>query len=275
MSNQNSSTGFLGKNLYSITGLILAAVLLVVINLFSNLLFSSARLDLTDGAIYSLSDGTKNIINKIEEPITLRFYFSKKLLSDIPSISNYGKRVKELLVEYENISSGNIKLVIVDPEPFSEQEDQAVQYGIQALPLNDGGTKAYFGLIGSNATDKEEVIPFFQSEKEDSLEYDITKLVNQLSDNNKKIVGLMTSLPLAGAPDSEWYILTQLKQFFDVKTVDTAVEKIPDDIDVLLMAHAKSLSDKTLFAIDQFVLKGGHALIFVDPFSEADAPPQG
>ncbi len=283
---ENTNKMFLGKNLYSVSGLIIAAVLIVVINLFSNLIFSSARLDLTDGNIYSLSDGTKSILNKIEEPITLRYYFSKKLLADIPSISNYGKRVKELLMEYENYADGNLKLIIVDPEPFSEQEDQAVQYGVQALPLNDGRTKAYFGLLGSNATDKEDVIPFFQSEKEDSLEYDITKLINQLSDNKKKIVGLMTSLPLAGAPagspmmmpqaaDSEWYILTQLKQFFDIKTVEPSVEKIPDDIDVLLMAHAKSLSGKTQFAIDQFVLRGGRALIFVDPFSEADAPAQG
>ncbi len=272
------------KNVNSITGLLLAAVLLIVINLFSNLVFQSARLDLTEGDIYSLSDGTKSIIGKIEEPITLRFYFSTKLLSEIPSISNYGKRVKELLIEYENISSGNIKLIIVDPEPFSEQEDQAVQYGIQALPLGDGRTKAYFGLVGSNATDKEELIAFFQAEKEDSLEYDITKLVNQLSDNKKKVVGLMTSLPMTGAAtnpmmmqqrgSSEWYILTQLKQFFEVTILETTLEKIPDNIDVLLMAHAKTLSDKTQFAIDQFVLNGGHALIFVDPFSEADAPPQ-
>ncbi|MFV1982222.1 MAG: Gldg family protein [Thiohalomonadales bacterium] len=281
--NENSNSGFLGKNLYSITSLLVAAILLVVINLFSNLIFSSARLDLTDGNIYSLSDGTKSIISKIEEPITLRYYFSNKLLSEIPAISNYGKRVKELLIEYEKTSGGKIKLIIVDPEPFSELEDQAVQYGIQALPFGDGRTKVYFGLIGTNATDKEELIPFFQSEKEDSLEYDITKLVNQLSDNKKKIVGLMTSLPMAGAAaanpmmqqaaSSEWYILTQLKQLFTVKTLDTTIEKIPDDIDVLLMVHAKSLSDKTQFAIDQFVLKGGHALIFVDPFSEADAPP--
>jgi len=282
------NSSLLGKNLFSITGLIIAAVLLLVINLFSNLVFNSARIDLTDGNIYSLSDGTKSIIEKIEEPITLRYYFSKKLLSDIPSISNYGKRVKELLVEYEKTSGGNIKLILIDPEPFSELEDQAVQYGIQALPLGDGRTKAYFGLIGTNATDKEELIAFFQSEKEDSLEYDITKLVNLLSDNKKKVVGLMTSLPMAGgAPPSqmmmmqgaqgndEWYILTQLKQFFEVKTLDTTIDKIPDNIDVLLLAHAKSLSDKTQFAIDQFVLNGGHALIFVDPFSEADAPPQG
>jgi len=287
MNNGNSNTTFIGKNLYSLTGLVVAAVLLVVINLFANLVFKSVRLDLTDGNIYSLSVGTKSIINKIEEPITLRYYFSKKLLADIPSISNYGKRVKELLIEYEKISAGNVKLIIIDPEPFSEQEDQAVQYGIQAVPLGDGRTKAYFGLIGTNATDKEEVIAFFQAEKEDSLEYDITKLVNQLSDNKKKIVGLMTSLPMAGsAPPSglmmqqqsgtnEWFILTQLKQFFEVKTLDTTIEKIPDDVDVLLMVHAKSLSDKTQFAIDQFVLNGGHALIFVDPFSEADAQPQG
>jgi len=287
MKNGNLNTGILGKNLYSITGLIVAAVLIVAINLLSNLIFSSARLDLTDGKIYSLSDGTKSIIDKIEEPITLRYYFSSKLLADIPAISNYGKRVKELLIEYQKTSGGNINLIIVDPEPFSEQEDQAVQYGIQALPVGGGRTKAYFGLYGSNATDKEELIAFFQSEKEDSLEYDITKLVNLLSDNKKKIVGLMTSLPMAGgpsaantmmlqqAPSSEWFILTQLKQFFEVKTLETTVEKIPDDIDVLLMAHAKSLSDKTLFAIDQFILKGGRALIFVDPYSEADAPPGG
>ncbi|VAW96319.1 gliding motility protein GldG [hydrothermal vent metagenome] len=283
MENGNSNTSFLGKNIYSISGLVIAAVLIVVINLFSNLIFSSVRLDLTEGNIYSLSDGTKNIIDKIDEPITLRYYFSSKLLGDIPSVSNYGKRVKELLVEYEKISAGNIKLIIVDPEPFSEQEDQAVQYGIQALPLGDGRTKAYFGLIGSNATDKEAVIAFFQAEKEDSLEYDITKLVNQLSDNKKKVVGLMTSLPMVGGAPSnpmmpqaaagEWYILTQLKQLFEVQTLETSVEKIPDNIDVLLMAHAKSLSEKTQFAIDQFVLKGGHLLVFVDPFSEADAPP--
>ncbi|MDH5731592.1 MAG: GldG family protein, partial [Gammaproteobacteria bacterium] len=271
------------RTLFSSTGLLITLAALLIINILASLLFSSARLDLTENKLYTLSDGTKNILKKIDEPITLRLYFSESVLVSVPGIMTYGQRVKELLQEYENYADGNVNLIIADPEPFSDEEDQAVQYGLQGVPLDAGGTQAYFGLVGTNAVDDEEVIAFFQPNKEQSLEYDITKLVNKLMSPKQKVVGLMSSLPLISAapqmpfaqngPSGDWTIVTQLKQFFKVEPLQIDTESIPDNIDVLMLVHPKTLSDKTQYAIDQFVLNGGRAIVFVDPHSEADEPP--
>jgi len=273
---------FTNKKLFSTTGLLIALALLIVINMFSGLVFRSARLDLTDNRLYTLSDGTRNIIGSIDEPVTLRFYFSEKMLVGVPSIMTYGQRVKELLEEYATLSHGNLKLNVFDPEPFSDDEDQAVQYGLQGVPVDTAGTLAYFGLVGTSATDDQEVIPFFQPDKEESLEYDISKLIYKLLNPKKRTVGLMTTLPMFADAQNpfarnvdasqDWYILEQLRQLFDVRKLETDVSIIPDDIDVLMLVHPKDLSDETLFAIDQFVLKGGRAIVFADPYAEADIP---
>ncbi len=273
------------RKLFSTSGLIVAGALLIIINLLAGLTFKSSRIDLTENQLYTLSQGTKNILENIEEPINLRFYFSEKLLVGIPGIMSYGRRVKELLAEYQELSDGGITLTVTDPEPFSDEEDNAVQYGLQGVPIDTAGSLAYFGLVGINDTDDEEVVAFFQPDKEESLEYDITKLVNKLASPKKQTVGLISSLPIDGGGNSanpfmppqqhanqEWVILSQLKQLFDVRKLDTDMEKMPDDINVLMLVHPKNLADKTLFAIDQFVLNGGHTIVFVDPYSEADTP---
>jgi len=270
------------KKLFSTTGLLAALALLVVINLLSGLIFGSARIDLTENKLYTLSDGTRNILSSIDEPVTLRFYFSGKMLVGIPHIMNYGRRVKELLAEYATLSHGNLKLIVNDPEPFSDYEDQAVQYGLQGVPIDAAGTLAYFGLVGTSATDDQEVIPFFQPDKEESLEYDISKLIYKLLNPKKRTVGLITTLPMFGDAQNpfmnnmdarqDWYSIEQLRQLFEVRKLATDVSAIPGDIDVLMLVHPKGLPDATLFAIDQFVLKGGRAIVFADPYAEADIP---
>lgn len=269
--------------LISSGGIILAVVLLLAVNILSSVIFKWARVDLTENKLYTLSQGTKNILQSFDEPITLRFYFSEKLTTGIPRISNYGRRIRELLEEYAAVSDGNVQLIILDPEPFSEEEDQAVQHGLQGIPIDSAGSVAYFGLVGTNATDSKEIIAFFQAEKEASLEYDITRLAYKLGNPKKRVVGLLSTLPIEGPPfnpmmmqnpqaNHPWMIVSQLRQSFDVRSLAKDVDAISNDIDVLMLVHPKELSDKTLFAIDQFVLGGGHALIFVDPHAESDKP---
>ncbi|MFQ5470797.1 MAG: Gldg family protein [Gammaproteobacteria bacterium] len=270
------------RTLFSSTGLFAIAALLIAINIVAGLVFKSARLDLTENKLYTLSQGTKNILASIDEPITLRFYFSEKLLVGAPQILNYGQRVGELLEEYATLARGKINLIVADPEPFSDHEDQAVQYGLQGVPVDTSGSLAYFGLIGSNATDNEEIIAFFQPNQEESLEYELTKLVYKLDHPEKKTLGLMSTLPISAGPGNpmmpaqdqaqDWFILSQLKQVFDVQQLEASIDSVPDNIDILMLVHPKGLEDKTLYAIDQFILNGGRAMIFVDPFAEADIP---
>ena len=270
--------------LMSSGGILLAVILFLALNALSSVLFKSARVDLTENNLYTLSQGTINILRGLDEPITLRLYYSDKLATGIPPLSNYARRVRELLEEYVGVSNGNVKLIVSDPEPFSDDEDQAVQYGLQGVPIDNAGSVAYFGLVGTNATDDQEIIPFFQLEKEASLEYDITNLAYKLGNPKKRVVGLLSSLPIEGAapaspfmqnPDSNqpWMIVSQLKQLFEVRSLDKDIDNISNDIDVLMLVHPKGLSDKTLFAIDQFVLGGGHALVFVAPHAVTDQPP--
>ncbi len=270
--------------LMSSGGILLAVVLFLALNALNSIIFKSARVDLTDNNLYTLSQGTKNILQSLQEPITFRLYYSDKLATGIPPLSNYAKRVRELLEEYASVSGGKVKLIVSDPEPFSDAEDQAVQYGLQGVPVDNAGSVAYFGLVGTNSTDDKETIPFFQLEKEASLEYDITGLAYKLTNPKKHVVGLLSTLPIdGGAPTSAftqgqdsnqpWMIVTQLRQMFEVRTLQKDVETIPTDVDVLMLVHPKGLSDKTIFAIDQFVLGGGHALVFADPYAETDQPP--
>jgi len=265
----------------SASGIAIAAAAFMALNVLSNTVFKSSRLDLTENKLYTLSQGTKNIIGKLDEPVTLRFYYSEKLTKDIPPLMNYAKRVRELLEEYASNSGGKIKVIVSDPEPFSDDEDEAVQAGLQGVPLNTAGSTVYFGLVGTGATNEKEVIPFFQSAKEETLEYDLTRLVYKLSNPKKIIVGLLTDLPMTGSGPAnpmmqmqggspEWIISEQMHQMFDVRVLQKDIKSIPKDIDVLMIAHPKKYSDTLLFAIDQFVLAGGRALVFVDPHAESE-----
>lgn len=266
------------KLLLSFGGLLLALVLFFLFNVVCNTTLRSSRIDLTSNGLYTLSKGTTNQLAKLNDPVKLKFYFSKKLATDAGANVSYADRVRELLEEFVAHSSGKLTLEVFDPEPFSEQEDRAMGYGLQGLPVNAGGEKLYFGLAGTSTTDQEDVIPFFQQEKEESLEYDITKLVYNLSNPKKKVVGLITKLPLEGdmmermrnprAQPEEWYILEQIRSQFELRTVSDGVDKIEDGIDVLLVVHPQQLAEQTLYAIDQFTLGGGKVLVFCDPQCE-------
>ncbi|MBE9562324.1 MAG: GldG family protein, partial [Proteobacteria bacterium] len=272
----------MNQKILTTTSLIVAVVLFLAVNIVSKELFSSARIDLTEGKLYTLSEGTENILKNLEEPITLRFFLSEKLATSL-SINSYAERVKDLLVEYKRIAGGNIKLITIDPEPFSESEDQAEGYGLQGVPIDDSNTTFYFGIAGNDSTNNENVIPFFSPNREEFLEYDLTKFVYQLAYPKQKIVGLMSTLPMQGATSASpfvpqnsgsqaWMIVDHIKQLLEVKTVATDVDAIPEDIEVLMIVHPMGLSDKTLYAIDQFVLNGGRAIVFADPYSEVYEP---
>jgi ABC-type uncharacterized transport system involved in gliding motility auxiliary subunit len=260
----------------TLAGLGLAAVLLISVNALSGRLLGGDTLDLTDQHLYTLSDGTKSILAKIDEPITLKLFYSKQLGEQVPSFGVYAQRVRELLQEYAARAHGKIDLQILDPQPYSEIEDQATAAGLQGVPLDDGGEQVYFGLAGSNSTDDKQTVAFFQPERERFLEYDLTKLIQQLAFPKKQVVGLVSSLsldgdPMArmqGQPTQSQVVLDQIRQGYDVHDIGTGFDKVPDDVDLLMIVQPQHLAPKTEYAIDQFVMKGGHALVFADPNSE-------
>jgi len=264
-------------------GLLVCAGLFFSVNLASSALFRKARLDLTENGLFTLSDGTRAILEDMQDEVTLRFYFSKSMANDLTDLRDYARRVEELLVEYKSIAGPNLSVQIIEPEPFSEEEDNAVSFGMQGVPVNNAGELLYFGLIGTNSTDGEELIPFFQMSREEFLEYDLTKLVYRLSNPDRTTVGLLSTLPISGGPANPmqpqaapqpWFILDTIKQLCDLEMIPPTATEISDEIDVLLVVHPKELSDKLLYSIDQYVLGGGHAVFYLDPHCEQDIPPQ-
>lgn len=264
------------RGLISVGGLVVVAVIFVAVNIISNLGLSSTRLDLTSDKLFTLSEGTRSVLAKIQEPITLRLYYSDRLGKEIPQYGIYATRVREMLREYANAAPGKVRLEFIDPQPFSDEEDRAVAFGLQGVPVNQAGELVYFGLAGTNSADKEETIAFIQPERERFLEYDLTKLVYNLATIKKPAVGLLSYLPLQGEfrgprqPPEPWAVYLQMQQFFDVKQIDRDSAEIPADIGVLVLIHPRDLSEKTQYAIDQFVMRGGHVLAFVDPHAEGE-----
>jgi len=254
------------------------AVLFVAVVLICNTLFRGARLDLTSSHLYTLSQGTKNILSSIDEPIHLYLFYSDKGAQELPQLRVYAQRVREMLEEMSARAGGKLKLEVIDPQPYSEDEDRATGYGLQAVPAGQNGEKLFLGLAGTNSTNGKSVIPFLQPNKEAFLEYDIAKLIHELTQTKKTIVGMISSLPIAQSFDPQtramkdaWAIDQQLTQMFDVRTLNAAsIKSIDKDIDTLALVHPKKLSDDALYAIDQFVMRGGHLLVFVDPEAESD-----
>ncbi len=266
--------------LFSLAGLALAVVLLLGVNITGNMLFKSIRVDLTQNKLYTLSEGSRNTIQGLEEPITLRLFLSRELATRLPGINTYAIRVQELLEEFERDARGKIRLRVIEPQPFSEQEDRAVSYGLEGVPLGDGDSIFYFGLVATGATDEEEIIPFFSNAREDFLEYDITRLIYQVSGSTHSVVGLLSTLTMDGAPPAggqltgglprPWIMVDQIEQFFEIRSLQSDVSVIPSEIDVLMVVHPSSLEEAALYAIDQFVLAGGRVVMFADPWAEGD-----
>jgi ABC-type uncharacterized transport system involved in gliding motility auxiliary subunit len=262
-------------------GLAALAVLFLAVVMLSNIGLRGMRLDLTQNRLYTLSSGTKEVLGEIKEPINLYFYFSRDAATkQSPLIMPYANRVRELLEEITARSGGKIRLREIDPQPFSEDEDRAAEAGLQSLN-EGGGDSLYFGLAGTNSTDGRSVIASFQPDREEFLEYDIAKLVQELATPKKTVIGVMSTLPMqgqfnpmTGQMGETWPVLSQLEQLFTVRTLTTDVDHIDKEMDVLMLVHPKNLAPKTLYAIDQFVMRGGKILLFVDPDSGADTAGQ-
>ncbi len=256
--------------------LILAAIfLLSSIVISQSGLFSRLRVDLTENDLFTLNDGTKNILQGIDEHIHLRLFFSDQATTDIPMLRTYQRRVVDFLEELERYGGEKLTVSVIDPVSFSEEEDQASQYGLQALPVGEGGENVFFGIAGTNALDDVEVIPFLQPDKEAFLEYDVAQLIYNLNHPEKRTIGVMSDLPLLGQFDPQQgqvpgqIMFEQLKDMYDVVAVEPTSNSI-GEVDLLLVVHPKNLSDETLFAIDQYVMKGGRLMVFVDPMAQSE-----
>jgi ABC-type uncharacterized transport system involved in gliding motility auxiliary subunit len=262
----------------SILGVIAVAAIVIGVNMFADTRLADRRIDLTAQRLYTLSPGTKQILAGLKEPITLRLFYSRRLGGAVPLYGTYSDRVREMLNEYASAANGRVKLEFLDPEPFSDTEDRAMAYGLQGVPVDQSGEQVYFGLVGNNLLDDERTIGFFQPERERFLEYDLTRLVYELSNPKRPMVGVMSSLPLDGDPrmmmrggagGQPYAAMLALRQTNQVKPVAPDARTIDPDIQVLLVAEAQNLSDATLYAIDQFVMRGGRLMAMVDPYSEA------
>ena len=263
---------------HSLAGLLLAAVLYVAVNTLFNVSAPELRLDVTEDDLFTLADGTQSILARIDEPIELHFFLSSHLAREVPAYASYGLRVRELLAEIEAASAGKVVLREHDPKPFSRGEALAVSFGVQGVPVESGGDLAYFGLAGKNLVDDTETVPFFQPEREMLLEYDIARMIHALSDPEPTVVGVMGSLPVMGDMHAQaqggvlvpWAIARHLKDGFDTIHLPESIDDLPASIDVMMVVHPRAMSDRAIYELEQFLFRGGRALLFVDPRAESD-----
>ena len=267
----------LKKSIYSLGALGLLVVLFVSISMLSGSLLRGMRVDLTDNGLYTLSDGTRNILREIQEPVNLYLFFSGEASRDLPQIRSYARRVDEMVEEFQSQAGDKLIVHRIDPEPFSEQEDQAAAFGLQAVPLGAGSATLYLGIAGTNSLDDMQVMPFLQPSKEKFLEYDLAKMISSLGNPERKKLGLISTLQLDAGFDQStqqmreaWVFYEQLGQLFEIVNIDPGADELPGNIDVLLLVHPKDLPDSLLYQVDQFVLGGGRLIAFLDPFAESD-----
>ncbi|MGH8109686.1 MAG: Gldg family protein [Arenimonas sp.] len=253
--------------------------LLTVLALFaSSHLFKGISFDLTKNRLHTLSDGTLKIIESIDEPIMLKLYYSETAARELPQFRVYSQRVRELLESIAEKSNGKIVFQEIDPEPFSEAEDAAMATGLQSIPLGNSGAGFYFGLVGTSSTDKTVLMPFIDPSKEAFLEYDLAKLLSNLSVDKQPVLAVLSSLltgpsinAMTGQPSLGWVVDRKLSERYEMRRLQPDPASIGDDVDVLMLVHPKNIPEPTLYAIDQFVLRGGRLLIYVDPNAESDS----
>ena len=251
----------------------------------------ATRFDLTSDRLYTLTPGTVRIVDKLRAPLRLTLYFSEHSTRDLPQLRSYEQRVRELLQEMVARSHGRLRLQVVDPVPYSDDEAAAEGSGLSPLSGGTNGERVFFGLVGTTLAGLQDgeadnetrpgaknlAIPLFDPGRETFLEYDVAKLLYELNEPAKPHIGVISSLPVQGNPvlgEEPWTVIRQLGQLFEVKPLDpNKLDRVGDDIQVLLLIHPKHLSDAALYAIDQYVLRGGHLVAFVDPYSELDTTP--
>ncbi len=254
--------------------LILLLICLGAIGALSSNLFRSASVDLTQDKVFTLSPGTIKVLQNMQEPVTLRLFVSPDLVKKAPTYGPYVQRTKAILDRYRELANGKIKVEIYEPARFSNEEDRASGFGLSALPVDQQGTTVFFGLAATNSVDETEKIAFFHPNREAYIEQDLTRIILTLSVKKKKVVGMISRLPLAGRFSMQgmqppWPIYKAVDGIFEVKTIAPTATEIPKDIDVLWIVHPLGIPAKLRYAIDQYVLKGGKTIVMVDPVPEA------
>lgn len=266
--------------------LILILAVFVIGNVAVQHFTRGANLDMTAEKLYTLSDGTKTVLKELKKPVTLKFFYTRDLANGIPAIQSYADRVEGVLHRYENLSGGKIDLQIVNPVPFSEEEDEAMDMGVQAVPLNARGENLYFGVLAivdlDDGTQDFKALKFFDPGRAAFLEQDLTKLIYDLTKVGKSTVGLLSSFRMQtqdyidvpvvpGIDDERWTITNQIHYNYDIEYLDKDMTAVPDDVDILMLVHPTELSKNALAAVDRFIADGGKALILLDPYSERGA----
>ncbi|RPI79019.1 MAG: hypothetical protein EHM45_04505 [Desulfobacteraceae bacterium] len=264
---------YLNKILLSALGTAILLVIIVLLNVF--LSYTNIRLDLTEDRLYSLSKGTKEILHKMEQPVAVKFFYSRSQANLPADLKVYAQQVLDFLSEYERAGRGKIKIETYDPKPDSDEEEWAQRYGVRPVPT-PAGERIYAGLV-FQALDQEEKIEVLDPSREKLLEYDITRIIQRLQSAQKKQIAVITSLPVFGAfpnpmmgdaPQGQepWYFISELKKTYTVRPIDPSESKLDPAPDLLLILHPKELNPQLQYAIDQYVLAGGKVLAFVDPF---------
>jgi ABC-type uncharacterized transport system involved in gliding motility auxiliary subunit len=251
---------------YLVLSTLLAGMILLAGNIALQKLLAGARIDFTEGGLYTLSTATKATLEEIDEPVDLTFVYTRRTGQNYPAIQAHAARVRELLLTYEAASGGRVRVREIDPSPFSEAEDEALAAGIPALPA-DGNDPLYLGLIGRNSVDDLRILPFLSPEQELTLEYDLTRMIARLNHPEPPVVGILSTLPGMTAPDPEggYTLLKEIAGSFEIEPVPEDFDKLPGGMDVLLLAHPPPLSSRQEWLIDQYLLRGGRAVFLVDP----------
>jgi ABC-type uncharacterized transport system involved in gliding motility auxiliary subunit len=266
--------------LFSAAGVAVMFLIMVAVYVIAGAF--KTRIDFTQEKLYTLSPGTKAILKKIDTPVQIRFYCTQGSKEMPVQLKTYAERVEDLLNEYRKNSHGEIQIKKLNPLPDSDAEDSATLDGVEGVALSLNSDKVYLGL-SVNQLDTKVAIPFLSPDRERLLEYDISRAISSVVNPTKPVIGVMSSLPVFGEMNpmamqmgqmqrqDPWVIISELKRDFDVKQVELTSEEIPADINVLMVIHPKGITDKTQYAIDQFVLRGGKLVAFLDPYSLVDS----
>jgi len=288
----SGTAGGVNRTIQAIIGAVLVLVIVFsAISVCQNI-GKSLKADVTGQRLYTLSDGTRAILSKLHQKIVLKLYYAKtaalKGPDQVKYFNNYYEYVKSLLEEYVAVSKGMVELQVIDPRPFSQDEVDALQYGLKRFSITEEES-FFFGLVVRTLFGVEKAIPFFSPDRQNFVEYDISYLIDTAITRQKKRLGIMSSLPVMGQdispymaqmmrmqnrqPEPPWTIVEQLRRKYEVTSVPADVNEITD-VDILLVIHPKELPEQTLFAIDEFVLKGGKMVVCIDPHCMVDRPDQ-
>ena len=253
---------------------VLLLICLIAVNVMAS--FIPLRFDLTEERLYTISEGSRKILESLKDPVRINFYYSKNNAELPPNFKTYAQRVQELLEEYAAISGGKLILEISDPKPDTEEEEWAKKYGIKTITLPSGNT-VYFGAIVS-MLDQEMLLPYFDQRRQEFLEYDITQAIQKVSSTSTSKIGLLSAMNLQGGrsmipgqpPAQKWAFQSELEKSVSVENLPLNTEEIPDDISLLIVLHPRGFSKRLQYALDQFVLRGGRLVVLLDPNARAD-----